>query len=159
MIIQAALIYIQTLILALSINVGNATNFGPNDPGNPNPHLACMTTELRIKNPVSVRADMPVVATRTDVACGSELIICDIGGNKCTRAIVADRLGNHCAERKKGKCIKYYSNLDMTNAVRDAIGHDGYGPVFFIVLEQDEWQRKQNLRLLLKKKNYVRLNS
>lgn len=158
MIIQTALIYIQALILALSINVGNGTNFGPNDPGNPNPHLACMTTLLKVPN-ISVRRDMPVVAARKEIPCGSQMIVCNLNGTKCTKAIVADRLGNHCEKWKGKKCIKYYSNLDMTDAVRDAIDHNGYEPIIFIMLEEDEWKRKENLRLLLKRKKYIRLNS
>ena len=150
MILQV-LIYLQTLVLAMSVNFGQSTQFGENDPGNPNPHLACVPG-------FNVKDDMPVVAHRK-IPCGTKVIICKLNMSKCTKAIVGDRLGNHCKKWKKGKCIKYWSDLDMTRAVGKEIDHKGYEPVLYIDMETPSWQRKENLNLLKKRKHYIRLNS
>lgn len=149
--IQVALIYFKTLLLSLTFNIGMSTQFSAIDPYNPNPHLAC------VRN-TSLVDTMPVVAHRT-FQCGSKVVVCKLDLTKCTVAIVADRLGNHCKVKKGRKCIKYWSDIDLSKAVGKAINHNGFEPVLYINMVGDECQRKQNLESLKRRKKYIRQNS
>jgi hypothetical protein len=140
------------MLLSLTIHTGPGTEFGENDKWNPNPHLACSSI---IGNKMDVKDTMPVVAHRT-LPCGSIVIICSNKTNKCTQAVVADRLGNHCKRVSNRQCIEYWSILDMTKAVTYALGIPGGGNVTFFEILEDEWKRRKNIRKL---KQYIRLNS
>lgn len=149
--IQMALTYLQTIILFFSLHTGMATHFSKIDESNPNPHLAC------IRN-TNLSDNMYAVAHRT-LPCGTKLMICAKDLSKCTNAIVADRLGNHCKKRENKKCVEYWSDIDLTPATGRAIKHNGFEPVLYMIIEEEEWKRKENLELLKKRKKYVRLSS
>lgn len=149
--VTTAFIYLQVLLLTLTLHMGNGTQFYARDSGNPNPHLACVSK-------TNLKDDMPVVAHRTFL-CGSEVLVCKQDASICTRAIVADRLGNHCKVFKKNKCVEYWSDLDLSRAVGKAIKHNGNERILFINFVYEKWQREQNLKMLKRWKSYRRLNS
>lgn len=109
----------RVVALAGSLRVGLATTFSAHgDPGNPDPHAACLGRDLDDARDVGV-------ASR-DLPCGARVVVCLPRRGRCVEGRVVDR--GPYGRRRDGR---FRADLDLTAKMRRRLGHDGYERVVF----------------------------
>lgn len=113
---------LDLLLVLTGIEVGVGTTFSAaNDPGNPNPHLACYGRDLR--------DDRDLVVAHRTLPCRSKVVVCVPRTSRCAVGLVGDR--GPYGRTKTG----YRAIVDLSPAMKRQLLHNGRETVLL-------WSRK-----------------